>query len=455
MNHLHLINRNRSFYIYIPSTYNIVKVNKFTFKVIQMLLQGISKDVICKTFGVTQREIAEMENYFMKLAHEISNPQHLMDNNHEEGKTIDRITLHVSNDCNLRCKYCYASGGHYKNDRGLMTRETANDFVDFCIREFKQVRNIVFFGGEPFINPSVIQYVCQMFVSSYEKGKIDYLPQFGAITNGIIMSPQVMDIIARYFSFLTVSIDGPKDANDTNRVDVSGTGSFDRISKFIKQVQKIPKLSVQYEATFTEEHTRLGYSHDDIRHFMKRTFNLTGEVLDEYNAEKNALKEDAAFFTAEDILNGKYPEGFLSILRALITKRAKTMCQLYRQSFSVSIEGRIFPCHMNTGEENCELGTITSNNAFSNPNDYLKKHPGIMYGFKNNEVCRNCWANNLCGGCSRLWFYKDTDANYSMFPNRELCERNCKHIENILAGIGDMRDDPSKWIKFKEMLKIS
>lgn len=78
-----------------------------------------------------------------------------------------------------------------------------------------------------------------------------------------------------------------------------------------------------------------------------------------------------------------------------------------------------------------------------------------MYGFKNNEVCRNCWANNLCGGCSRLWFYKDTDANYSMFPNRELCERNCKHIENILAGIGDMRDDPSKWIKFKEMLKIS
>lgn len=453
MNHLHLINKRGSFYVYIPSTYNIVKVNKLTFKVLQMLQHGASKYDICKIFDVNQREIEEMEGYFMEHSHEISHPQHSMDNSQK--KIIDRITLHVSNDCNLRCKYCYASGGHYKNDRGLMTHKTAKNFVNFCIHEFKQVHNIVFFGGEPFLNPSVIRDVCEMFVSNYEKGEIGYLPKFGAITNGTIMSSQIMDIISRYFSFITISIDGPKDINDTNRVDISGRGSFDRISKFIEQIHKIPNVSVQYEATFTKDHTRLGYSHDDIQHFMKETFNLTGDVLDEYNTEKNAIKTVTAQFTAEDLLKGYYPEGFFSILRAITTKRAKTMCQLYQRNFSVSIEGHIFPCHMNTGEENCDLGTITSNNVFTSPNDFLRKHPGIMHGFKNNEICNKCWANNLCGGCSRLWFYNEIDANYSLFPNRDICKRNSEHIENILAGIGDIREDPYKWKKFKEKWKIS
>ena len=214
-----------------------------------------------------------------------------------------------------------------------MSHETAKEFVEFCVREFKQIRNIVFFGGEPFLNPSVIMYVCHMFDIMYKEGKINYLPKFGAITNGTIFSTQIMEIINRYFSFLTISIDGPREINDANRIDVSGAGSYDRITRFIEQVSKNTKLLVQYESTFTEKHKLLGYTHKSIQDFMKETFNLSGDVLDEYSMEKNMFENETSDFTASDILNDNYPEGFLSVLRAVVTKKPKSMCQLYKRNF--------------------------------------------------------------------------------------------------------------------------
>ena len=59
-------------------------------------------------------------------------------------RAIHRITLHISNDFNLRCKYCYANGGNYNLHRHLMTKETAKDFYDFCINNFHHIEKIVF-----------------------------------------------------------------------------------------------------------------------------------------------------------------------------------------------------------------------------------------------------------------------------------------------------------------------
>lgn len=57
---------------------------------------------------------------------------------------IRRITLHISNDCNLRCKYCFGGGGSYNQERNLMTEQTAIEFVDFCVEQFERVEKIVF-----------------------------------------------------------------------------------------------------------------------------------------------------------------------------------------------------------------------------------------------------------------------------------------------------------------------
>ena len=55
--------------------------------------------------------------------------------NGNKRKVIRRITLHISNDCNLRCKYCFGGGGSYNQERNLMTEQTAIEFVDFCVEQ--------------------------------------------------------------------------------------------------------------------------------------------------------------------------------------------------------------------------------------------------------------------------------------------------------------------------------
>lgn len=65
-------------------------------------------------------------------------------NNTEPHRDINRITLCVSNNCNLRCKYCYAQGGDYGAVRSLMTIDTAKSFISFCKSNFDSINKIVF-----------------------------------------------------------------------------------------------------------------------------------------------------------------------------------------------------------------------------------------------------------------------------------------------------------------------
>ena len=138
--------------------------------------------------------------------------------NGNKRKVIRRITLHISNDCNLRCKYCFGGGGSYNQERNLMTEQTAIEFVDFCVEQFERVEKIVFFGGEPMLNLKGMEIVCNRFKYYKEEGKIDILPNFVIITNGTILTDRMLAFIKRNISAMTISIDGPKEINDIQRI---------------------------------------------------------------------------------------------------------------------------------------------------------------------------------------------------------------------------------------------
>ena len=64
---------------------------------------------------------------------------------------IKAMCLHVSHDCNLRCKYCFAQTGDFGGDRMLMKPETGKRAMDFLIKHSANRENLEvdFFGGEP------------------------------------------------------------------------------------------------------------------------------------------------------------------------------------------------------------------------------------------------------------------------------------------------------------------
>ena len=62
---------------------------------------------------------------------------------------IKSLCLHVAHDCNLRCKYCFASTGDFGLDRSMMTNEIGEKAVDFIIANSGNRTNceMDFFGG--------------------------------------------------------------------------------------------------------------------------------------------------------------------------------------------------------------------------------------------------------------------------------------------------------------------
>ena len=276
-----LLRSESQFCIFNNEDFNLFDINQFSYDVISSFLENCN---ISETANIYNLEEGDIRSLLDRIGYK-SSPA--VSHENVSTKAIDRITLHVSNDCNLRCKYCYASGGAYGKSRELMTIETAERFVDYCCENFEKVRNIVFFGGEPFLNFPVIKLVCEKFHKKLQNGEIQYLPRFGAITNGTIQSPKVLSLIENYFSFLTVSIDGPKDINDLNRITDSGMGSFDRIYNFLRQISSFPNLNISIEATYILQHIQHGYTRDMIREYFIKEFNIKADVVDEMSLDNS------------------------------------------------------------------------------------------------------------------------------------------------------------------------
>ena len=306
------------------------------------------------------------------------------------------------------------------------------------------------------MNLDVIEYVCEEFVSCYEKKLISYLPKFSLITNGTILNDTVIRIIQKYITTITVSIDGPSDINDYNRRFANGHGSYDKIARFIQEVKEKTSVCPEYEATYTSYHEENGWKEIELKSFFKKEFDINGSVVREMNYADFSEDYSSQIRNFESIKQEKglsFPEGFFSIINTIIYKKRKEMCLVGDQTVAISVDGNIYPCHLNTGMEKVSLGNIKSSNIFNSKDEYVCKFPYLKSIRKCNEACRTCWAQSLCGGCTFRWFFDVEKKEYNTLPNSRRCEANKKHIEQILLLVTYLKRNKKKWAEFLELLK--
>lgn len=452
INKIHLIKgteKNRNVMFYYPS-FSILEINDNLFYIIESLINGNPVSYIEKYFNISS---IELEKTLSDLA--IACAVNFEPDLPIKKRSISRITLHISNDCNLRCSYCYAFGGSYNQPRNMMSFDVADDFVNFCVTNFDQIGNIVFFGGEPLMNYKIIEYICQKFENLYIQHKIAYIPQWGIITNGTILNKTILEIIKKYIKFITISIDGPKDINDYNRKFVNNTGSYDKISIFINTIKKETDISIKYEATYTLFHIESNVSEKALTDFFHQEFAITGTIVRDINLPNDEIKNPGILsdsYNESQITSMNFPEGFWSILAAIVYKIRKEMCPVGNNIVAISTDGYIYPCHMNNGFKDLELGNIAGDNVFNNKKKYICRFPYLNSILKNDNPCLNCWAQVICGGCSIRWFFDNTTEKYNTFPNAQLCQANKKHIERILLIIVNLKKDKNKWTNLLKLL---
>ncbi len=180
------------------------------------------------------------------------------------------VTFIVTEDCQLRCKYCYIVG---KNKSRKMNFEVARTTIDYLLRERTQFRERAvvwdFIGGEPFLEVDLIDRISDYAkLRMYETGHPWFDSyRFSFSTNGLLYSTdKVQRYIAKNRKHLNIgiSIDGIRQKHDAQRVFPDGRGSYDAV------VKNIPLWLKQ----FPNAGTKATVSHDDLPYIKDSVVHL-------------------------------------------------------------------------------------------------------------------------------------------------------------------------------------
>ena len=143
-----------------------------------------------------------------------------------------QLTFVVTQECNLRCGYCYMVG---KNNEHRMTFETAKRIVDYFIdnRDILFTTDYVildFIGGEPLLELELIDKIVDYFRLTAYKKKSKWFGRFriSIQSNGILVGTEEFQKFLRKNNNLVsvgITIDGTKEKHDMQRVFPNGEGS--------------------------------------------------------------------------------------------------------------------------------------------------------------------------------------------------------------------------------------
>lgn len=348
---------------------------------------------------------------------------------------IKALCLHVSHDCNLRCKYCFASTGDFGTGRLLMDVETAKAAIDFVIERSGARHNIEvdFFGGEPLMAMDVVkETVAYARSREAESGKHF---RFTITTNGVLLDDETIEYINREMDNCVLSLDGRKEVNDCFRVSPNGKGSYDVIlPKFKKLVAGRGDKDFYLRGTFTRKN--LDFSKDVLSIADEGFKQISVEPVSAEEKYDYALREEdlpaicAEYEKLAEIMKDRHDFNFFHFNVDLsqgpcVIKRIRG-CGAGCEYVAITPEGDIYPCHQFVGKEEYKLGNVHEKGF----NLEVSEQFAGLNVYTRNE-CADCWAKFYCtGGCSASNLLVNNDIKT---PNHIACEMERKRLECAIA----------------------
>lgn len=364
---------------------------------------------------------------------------------------VKAMCLHIAHDCNLRCKYCFASTGEYGGKRALMSPEVGKKAIDYLLKYSYGRKNLEldFFGGEPTMNfDAVKEVVAYARFKEKEHGKNF---RFTITTNGVLLDDDKIDFINREMYNCVLSLDGRKEINDAIRPTVNGKGSYDLIvpkyQKLVEARRKCADNRNQYyvRGTFTKKNLDftqdvlhlfdLGFDQVSVEPVVSpeyQDYAITEEDLPRIFQEYEALAKTVLQLKKE----GKKFNFFhfmIDLDQGPCAIKRLRGCGCGNEYVAVTPEGDVYPCHQFVGMDDWKMGSVLDQSLDLEKKDYFAKT-----NVYTKEDCKNCWAKFYCsGGCNANSLQYAGDVRKS---HRISCELEKKRLECAIMIQAAMAD---------------
>lgn len=352
---------------------------------------------------------------------------------------VRTVLICPTNKCNLRCKYCYVNKNICKKeimDIKLIERILRNILKKQKINEL----NIIWHGGEPLL-ASVGFFEKAIEIQNRIKQETGVKIINKIQTNGTLIDEKTADFLKKNDFIVSLSIDGPKEIHNSNRIYKNGYGSFERIMKGIK-ILKDKNIGFNAICVVTSKNIRkpiklfkffkeLGVDTIRFNEFLDTPYNNFKDLA---VSEKNFNKFLIDLFEkyVKDKSNLK-----VSPLDEIITSFyfGKNNLCTYSKScaggfLSINYKGEVFTCNRVLGWKEFRVGNV-SNNSFE---EMIKNATKIIKKEEISKDCKKCEFKEICwGGCPVSYYFKNDN-----FDDRkdEICLKECfKYICQRLKSI--------------------
>ncbi len=404
----------------------------------------------------SQAEINKMVNAGFLSDKRIKEILHPASNNLEYilDSALEKITLQVTQQCNLRCGYCIYSGDHYKNrthQSKKMSFDMAKRGIDHLIAHSQDSNklNIGFYGGEPLLEFELIKS-CVAYAKEKAEGKE---VSFSITTNATLLTEEIIDYLSENNIMLTISLDGPREIHNRHRRFAgNGAGSFDKIIKDMENLRK--KYPGYFEKIFfnivldpTSDFkcvSEFFLNYDAVKdsnqlanlpstQYSKASIEVNENFSEEYGYE---------FFKVFLYKLGRLEKKYVSNLNLSYFERLKSHyhdkrtpssgffdyghpggpCIPGQMRLFMDVDGVFYPC-----ERISEASNVMKIGSLDEGFDIGKCLQILNIGKITEQSCKNCWAFRYCTQCAAF-----ADDTKSLTPEKRLM-----HCEDVRRDVGD------------------
>lgn len=409
--------------IFVPESVDYFLADDATAEVVRHLEEGY-ENIKASFPKLTKEEYEELAENICR-----ENPKRKVDIPNEQ---LDRLIINISNDCNMRCKYCYANQGTYGENKNMVTLECLKRILDTFFGIFKEIGLIQLFGGEPAMNLDAIEFTGEYLAEKR------YKTQLGMVTNTTLVNEKFISMVKRYNIKVTSSVDVEM-LHDYLRPFPGNKNSWELVRSNIHKLKDETGQPSQIELTYTKVHEDQGVTIRKVLEELKKEYgDIPVHIAPVCSSDsKYHLPTRNSFIES---VNDIYEAKEQGISLTYSTMKAFELALKHKMPFdyfcgagistlAVSTHGDIYPCFYFVDNDEFKMGNVYDDIQRIKNIILEKRREMLQRPKKKLNSCKDCMAQSVCTGCLGANY---TEMGDPFLPNEEHCSMTIGMVQEIL-----------------------